>query len=116
MNTDISATVNEKKYEDIHFVDSTKPVWNYSLFTEEDLQNFKNGTHYKLYEKFGSHQKNVLNTDGYYFAVWAPNATSVSVTGEFNNWQIATHPLFVRLDKSGIWGGIYTRHKTIYFL
>ena len=117
MNTDISDTANEKKYEDIHFVDSKKPVWNYSLFTEEDLQNFRNGTHYKLYEKFGSHQKNVLDTDGYYFAVWAPNATSVSVIGDFNDWDVTTHPLFVRLDKSGIWEGFipgikeYTSYK-----
>ena len=30
-----------KKYEDIHFVDSTKPVWNYSLFSDEDIKNFQ---------------------------------------------------------------------------
>ncbi len=35
------------KYEEIHFVDSTKPVWNYSLFTEDDIENFRNGTHYQ---------------------------------------------------------------------
>jgi 1,4-alpha-glucan branching enzyme len=37
------------KYEEEHFVDSTKPVWNYSLFTNADLENFRNGTHYSLY-------------------------------------------------------------------
>ncbi len=94
-----------KKYEDIHFVDSTKPVWNYSLFTEEDINNYQNGTHYSLYNKFGSHALQVLNTDGYYFSVWAPNATAVSVIGHFNNWDKAAHPLFVRLDSSGIWEG-----------
>jgi len=94
-----------KKYEDIHFVDSTKPVWNYSLFTEEDINNYQNGTHYSLYNKFGSHAVQVLNTDGYYFSVWAPNATAVSVIGHFNNWDKAAHPLFVRLDSSGIWEG-----------
>ncbi len=94
-----------KKYEDIHFVDSTKPVWNYSLFTEEDINNYQNGTHYSLYNKFGSHAVRVLNTDGYYFSVWAPNATAVSVIGHFNNWDKAAHPLFVRLDSSGIWEG-----------
>ncbi len=45
-----------KKYEDIHFVDTTKPVWNYSLFTEEDISNFQNGTHYSLYKLFGNKQ------------------------------------------------------------
>jgi 1,4-alpha-glucan branching enzyme len=94
-----------KKYEDIHFVDSTKPVWNYSLFTEEDINNYQNGTHYSLYNKFGSHAVQVLNTDGYYFSVWAPNATAVSVIGHFNNWDKVAHALFVRLDSSGIWEG-----------
>ena len=93
------------KYEDIHFVDSTKPVWNYSLFNEEDITNYKNGTHYSLYNKFGSHAVKVLNTNGFYFSVWAPNATAVSVIGNFNNWDKNTHPLFVRLDSSGIWEG-----------
>ncbi|HMF73045.1 MAG TPA: hypothetical protein VK616_16315, partial [Flavitalea sp.] len=93
------------KYEDIHFVDSTKPVWNYSMFSEEDISNFQNGTHYRLYEIFGSHHQKVLETDGYYFAVWAPNATFISVIGNFNDWNTTSHPLFVRLDKSGIWEG-----------
>ncbi|MGI8583034.1 MAG: 1,4-alpha-glucan branching protein GlgB [Chitinophagaceae bacterium] len=94
-----------KKYEDIHFVDSAKPVWNYSLFNEEDITNYQNGTHYTLYNKFGSHGFQVLNTDGFYFSVWAPNATLVSVIGHFNNWNKTAHPLFVRLDNSGIWEG-----------
>ena len=97
----------EKKipYEEVNFVDSTKPVWNYSLFNEEDIRNFQQGTHYSLYKKFGSHPLAVLKKEGYYFAVWAPNATSVSVVGDFNNWNTIVHPLFVRLDKSGIWEG-----------
>ena len=36
------------KYEDVHFVDNTKAVWNYSLFTVEDVRNFQDGTHYSL--------------------------------------------------------------------
>jgi 1,4-alpha-glucan branching enzyme len=94
-----------KKYEEIHFVDSTKSVWNYSLFTDEDIRNFQHGTLYCAYELFGSHQTEVLGKPGYYFAVWAPNATHVSVTGEFNEWNANTHPLYVRLDNSGIWEG-----------
>ncbi|MDF2189237.1 1,4-alpha-glucan branching protein GlgB [Paraflavitalea sp. CAU 1676] len=95
----------DKKYEDIHFVDSTRPVWNYSLFTTDDIANFQNGTHYRLYELFGSREITVLGKSGYYFAVWAPNATWVSVTGNFNDWNNQSHPLYVRLDNSGIWEG-----------
>ena len=93
------------KYEDVNFVDSTKPVWNYSFFTDEDIQNFKSGTLYNAYEKFGSHRCEVLDQEGYYFAVWAPNATELSVICDLNNWKKGAHPLFVRLDKSGIWEG-----------
>jgi len=98
-------------YEEINFVETTKPVWNYSLFDEEDIRNFQSGTHYSLYKKFGSHALKVLKTEGFYFAVWAPNATAVSVVGDFNNWDINAHPLFVRLDKSGIWEGFIPNIK-----
>jgi len=92
-------------YEQTHFVDTTKPVWNYSLFSEKDIKNFIKGTHYSLYKYFGSHHLTVLEKKGYYFSVWAPNATAVSVIGEFNKWNKKSHQLFVRLDKSGIWEG-----------
>jgi 1,4-alpha-glucan branching enzyme len=95
----------ELPYEQTHFIDTTKPVWNYSLFSDEDITNFKAGTHYSLYKYFGSHSLTVLEKKGYYFSVWAPNATAVSVIGEFNKWNKVSHPLFVRLDESGIWEG-----------
>ncbi|MDB5232046.1 MAG: glgB [Chitinophagaceae bacterium] len=105
-NKDSIKTVHERlKYEEEHFVDSSKPVWSYSLFSEEDIRNFQNGTHYSLYNFFGNKQIEVLDTPGTYFAVWAPNATHVSVVGYFNKWDKQSHPLFVRLDKSGIWEG-----------
>lgn len=94
-----------KKYEEIHFVDSTKPVWNYSLLNEEVIRNFQNGTLYNAYQYFGSKEIEVLGQKGYYFAVWAPNATRIAVIGEFNNWNPNLHDLFVRLDRSGIWEG-----------
>lgn len=95
----------KKKYEEINFVDSTQPVWNYSLFTENDITLFQAGTHTNLYTLLGNKQCSVLNTAGTYFAVWAPNATAVYVTGNFNNWNKLSHLLYVRLDKSGIWEG-----------
>ena len=94
-----------KKYEDIHFVDSTKSVWNYSRFSDSDIRNFQHGTLYRAYELFGSHEEEVLGRKGFYFAVWAPNATYISVIGEFNNWNPEAHPLFVRMGNSGIWEG-----------
>jgi 1,4-alpha-glucan branching enzyme len=99
------AASGEGRYEDVHFVDSTKPVWNYSIFTEEAIRNFQNGTLYNAYDFFGNKQFEVLGQEGTYFAVWAPNATRVSVKGNFNDWDNDSHPLFVRLDKSGIWEG-----------
>jgi 1,4-alpha-glucan branching enzyme len=94
-----------KRYEDIHFVDSARSVWNYSLFTDEVIHNFQQGTCYDAYRYFGNKQLDVLDVPGTYFAVWAPNASSVSVTGNFNHWNPDAHPLFVRLDQSGIWEG-----------
>jgi len=96
-------------YEDEHFIDSTKMVWNYSFFTDEDIQRFQHGDMFDAYEKFGSHQLKVLDTEGFYFAVWAPNATAVSLVGEFNGWKEHIHKLFVRQDSSGIWEGFVPR-------
>jgi 1,4-alpha-glucan branching enzyme len=110
MNQHKSLSVS-KKYEEEHFVDSTKPVWNYSLFTDTDIRNYQNGNLYNGYVFFGNHETEVLNTKGYYFAVWAPNATEVSVVGDFNNWRKGDHPLFVRLDNSGIWEGFIPNFK-----
>lgn len=93
------------RYEDIHFVDTTKPVWNYSLLTEEVIRNYQAGTLYDAYAYFGSHELEVLGRRGYYFCVWAPNASKVSVVGNFNDWKKNEYPLYVRLDKSGIWEG-----------
>ncbi|MCE2848539.1 MAG: 1,4-alpha-glucan branching protein GlgB [Chitinophagaceae bacterium] len=94
-----------KPYEEVHFVETSGPVWNYSIFTEEAVNNFQQGTLYNAYQYFGNKQLEVLDTEGTYFAVWAPNATRVSIVGNFNNWRDGIHPLFVRLDKSGIWEG-----------
>ncbi len=94
-----------EKYEEIHFVDSTKNVWNYSLLTDELVRNFQDGTLYNAYDYLGSHEVEVLGKRGYYFAVWAPNATAVSVKGNFNNWKNNEYALYVRIDNSGIWEG-----------
>jgi len=77
----------------------------HSLFTDFDIDLFKSGKHYRLYEKLGSHIIEVDGEMGVYFAVWAPSAKSVSVVGDFNYWMQGDHKLNVRWDSSGIWEG-----------
>ena len=61
------------------------------FITQDDCYLFGNGTHYKIYEKLGAHQAKVDGKKGTYFAVWAPNAVTVSVIGEFNEWSGFNH-------------------------
>jgi 1,4-alpha-glucan branching enzyme len=96
-------------YEDNHFIESRKLVWNYSFFTASLIELFQQGLHATAYEQFGNHRHTVLETEGYYFAVWAPNAKYISIVGDFNGWKKELHPLFVRLDYSGIWEGFIPR-------
>src|SRR6478672_7001564 len=96
---DTNTTVRQKapqltgRYEDNNFVDASKPVWNYSILYDDDITNFQQGTHYGLYNKFGSKRLTVLGREGYHFTVWAPNATKVSVIGNFNHWNTHSHLL-----------------------
>jgi len=76
-----------------------------SLFTNYDVHLFKEGSHFKLYDKLGSHIIKDGERVGVYFAVWAPNAKKVSVIGSFNGWNPETHLLERREDGSGIWEG-----------
>lgn len=80
-------------------------VQPHSLFTDFDIDLFKAGKHYRLYEKLGAHLIEVDGVKGVYFAVWAPSARTVSVIGDFNYWIQGEHPLQVRWDSSGIWEG-----------
>lgn len=80
-----------------------KKISGVSLFSDFDIHLYKEGNHFKLYEKLGAHIRNIDGVEGTYFAVWAPNAEKVSVIGDFNGWNPALHPLDVRWDSSGIW-------------
>ncbi|HYA32264.1 MAG TPA: 1,4-alpha-glucan branching protein GlgB [Thermodesulfovibrionales bacterium] len=72
------------------------------VLTDFDLHLIGEGSHYKQYEKLGAHVMEFDGARGVHFAVWAPNAKSVSVIGDFNGWNPKTHPLH-NLDPSGIW-------------
>ncbi len=76
-----------------------------SPITDHDIFLFKQGSHFKLYNKLGSHPMTINKMQGAYFAVWAPNAERVSVIGDFNGWNPESHPLSVRWDGSGVWEG-----------
>ena len=83
--------------------DANSTVGFYSRFTDLDIHLFREGTHTKLYEKFGSHVVTHAGVTGTYFAVWAPSARYVSVIGDFNGWDRGNHTMNVRWDGSGIW-------------
>lgn len=62
---------------------------------------FHNGTNYKAYKFFGNHK---INKDKFAFRVWAPNATAVSVVGDFNSWDNNANKC--KLVAPGIWEAI----------
>src|SRR5882724_8852325 len=82
-------------------------------FTGHDQYLFREGTHARLYEKLGAH----LLPEGVRFGVWAPNAQSVSVVGDFNGWDPRAHPM--EASEAGVWqasaetakqGSVYKYH------
>ena len=75
------------------------------LLTEHDIYLFKQGTHFRLYDKLGAQIAEKDGVVGTWFSVWAPNAKQVSVIGELNGWDKQTHPLVARGDESGVWQG-----------
>ncbi|MEK9146462.1 MAG: 1,4-alpha-glucan branching enzyme, partial [Elusimicrobiota bacterium] len=75
-----------------------------TLLTDEDIYLFNEGSHFRIHEKLGAHLAVHEGVEGVYFALWAPDAEGVSVTGDFNGWDRAAHPLRPRAS-SGIWDG-----------
>ncbi|MCB2204398.1 1,4-alpha-glucan branching protein GlgB [bacterium] len=70
--------------------------------SDYDLHLFGEGNHYRVYDKLGAHYREVSGIGGVEFAVWAPNARSVSVIGSFNGWDRRRHAMRV-LGSSGVW-------------
>ena len=54
------------------------------FFSDFDVYLWKQGSHYRAWEKMGAHQCRMGGVEGVHFAVWAPNAEKVSVVGDFN--------------------------------
>jgi len=82
-----------------------KTSCDFSLLTDDDLHLFNEGSHFRLYEKLGSHIVTHDQMKGTHFAVWAPDAEQVFVMGDFNGWDKKSHPLRTR-GQSGIWEGL----------
>lgn len=72
------------------------------LLTDFDLHLFAEGTLLKAYEHFGAHIRTIAGVCGVHFVVWAPNATRVSVIGDFNDWNGLLHPMANR-GATGVW-------------
>ncbi len=73
-----------------------------ALMSDYDVHLLGEGTHWRSYEKLGAHPRTIDGVQGVNFAVWAPNATSVSVIGEFNDWSARRHPMRKQIP-SGFW-------------
>ncbi|CDI04440.1 Putative 1,4-alpha-glucan branching enzyme GlgB (modular protein) [Candidatus Competibacter denitrificans Run_A_D11] len=74
----------------------------FSFLGDQDCYLFAEGNHYQIYEKLGAHACETNGHAGINFAVWAPNAQRVSLTGAFNGWDGRRHPMRLR-PGSGIW-------------
>jgi 1,4-alpha-glucan branching enzyme len=71
------------------------------LISDFDLHLHAEGTNYEAYRMLGAHVAELEGVRGVRFAVWAPDAEVVSITGVFNDWDTRRHPM--RLRNSGIW-------------
>jgi 1,4-alpha-glucan branching enzyme len=101
-----SDSIKENKVEEAQLSETGNAVQDVVEFiTEYDIYLFREGKHFSLYEKLGAHVMELKGVKGTFFAVWAPNAASVSVIGNFNGWNKDAHHLKRREDESGIWQG-----------
>ncbi|NOY64639.1 MAG: 1,4-alpha-glucan branching protein GlgB [Nitrospirae bacterium] len=72
------------------------------FITDYDLYLFNEGNNFRSYEKLGAHIIELNGIQGVHFALWAPNAESVSVIGSFNKWDPSAHPM-TPIGSSGVW-------------
>lgn len=105
-----AALIPAKKVDSYYFkvIDEENGEWKVDdpyrfepVITKTDLEKFKNGIHYEIYEKLGAHPMSIDGSEGVLFAVWAPNCMRVSVVGDFNHWDGRTHQMR-RLGDSGV--------------
>ena len=74
-----------------------------SILSDFDLYLFGQGKDYRIYDKMGAHLRTINGMTGVTFVLWAPNARSVSVIGDFNGWQHGATPMHRRHNDLGVW-------------
>ena len=88
------------------------------LISDYDLHLLSQGTHWKCYTRLGAQLRTIDGVEGVNFAVWAPNASGVSVIGDFNGWDARRHAMRKHIP-AGFWelfvprlgaGAIYKYH------
>src|SRR5487761_947312 len=85
------------------YVQENEDAYAFSpIMSDFDIYLFSEGTHRRSYEKMGAHQIELDGVKGAHFAVWAPNARSVCLIGNFNHWTVGENPMISR-GSSGIW-------------
>lgn len=89
-------------YDDGTTADAHDPYAFPLLVTDLELHLFAEGTLYRAYDSLGAHIRTVADVTGIHFVVWAPNATRVSVVGDFNRWDGRCHPM-VNRGSTGLW-------------
>ncbi len=67
---------------------------------KQEIRQFNEGKNFHSYLKLGAHRVKMNRIWGVHFALWAPNAISVKVVGDFNSWQGEEHEMAI---EKGIW-------------
>ena len=83
-------------------ISKNSQITKQKFISDYDLHLFASGTHYKIFEKLGAHITEIDGVNGVNFAVWAPNAETVCVIGDFNRWQTGRHEM-KKLNDGGVW-------------
>jgi len=104
----VPATVRDHEYV-LRYVDAAgvrheihDPYAFPTMLSDFDLHLLGEGRHWRSYQKLGAQLVTNDGVPGVNFAVWAPNARSVSVVGGFNDWDGRMHPMHKRIP-SGVW-------------
>ena len=91
-----------RKHRGAHSWEAPDPYAFGSTLGDIDIYLLGEGTHLRAYEKMGAHAVTVAGISGVRFAVWAPNASRVSVIGHFNAWDGRRHPMR-KHPGAGVW-------------
>ena len=90
------------RFADGRTIEAFDPYAFPRVLTDYDLYLSGEGTDLQKYEKLGAHLRELAGMRGVHFGVWAPNASRVSVIGDFNGWYGGAHSMRM-LGESGIW-------------